>query len=245
MKVVVFRARPDGERTATMLEALGHQAVLAPVLEIVPTARSLPDDSFDALVFTSAHAVATLTARSAPTHWPILPCFCVGDRTAEVAREAGFRDIRTAEGTAASLAEVISLAFSPGSRLLLLSGPERKPTLEEALRRADRRLDVVEIYEARAVPVWPDETVEALRRSEVVVALHFSRRSAALALALSRQAGLDTHVQRWSHLCLSEDVAQPLREAGLARLGVAQRSDGTTLIAMVADSSTIERARPT
>ena len=57
VRVALFRARADGERTADRLRALGHDPVLAPVIEVVATGAPIASGDFDGVVFTSGHAV--------------------------------------------------------------------------------------------------------------------------------------------------------------------------------------------
>ena len=60
MRVLVTRPREQGERTAERLLALGHEPFCAPLLTIRPTLQPAPSGGFDALIVTSANAIATL-----------------------------------------------------------------------------------------------------------------------------------------------------------------------------------------
>ncbi len=79
----------------------------------------------------------------------------------------------------------------------------------------------------------PPEVFDALAREPpgLEAVLHYSRRSAALALALARSAGREPALYRLKHLCLSHDVAVPLVEAGLAAHFVPARPDEASLLA--------------
>ena len=56
--------------------------------------------------------------------------------------------------------------------------------LEERLRAAGWRLEIVETYDARAVAIWPEDVVAALRGGRIDAVLHYSPRSAGATLAL-------------------------------------------------------------
>ena len=109
MRVWVTRARPGADRTARAVADLGHEPIVAPVLEVhdLPVA---PPPSAEAVAFTSANAVAAWVRLSADRSARV---FAVGDTTANAAREAGFADVQSAAGDGAALADLIAQAAPP------------------------------------------------------------------------------------------------------------------------------------
>src|SRR5581483_1139478 len=104
MRIVVTRPPPATERTAAALRARGHDVLVAPLMHI----ESIPADlsgNWAGVVITSANApgavgrVDTLLA---------LPLFAVGERSAQAAREAGFKNVTSADGAAADLVKVLA-----------------------------------------------------------------------------------------------------------------------------------------
>ena len=225
MRVLVTRARDDARRTAEKLAARGHEAVLAPVIEIVPTGEPMPAGPYDALVVTSAHAGAALS-RLADKQKPV---FAVGERTAEAAREAGFARVVAGEGDAPSLSGLIRSRLSPGLALLHVAARHRKEEPAASLRAAGFTVRPWEAYEARAVQGLPPTTIAALRAGQIGAALHYSRRSAGLFVRLAEQAGLASALRALPHLCLSADVAAPLEAAGIASLKAERPSEDSLL----------------
>jgi uroporphyrinogen-III synthase len=124
-RVLVTRSEPGASETAERLVALGFQPIIEPVFEIEPTEGvTLP--AFDALAFTSANGVrafATLSPRRD------VPVFCVGARTAEAARAAGFGDATSADGDVSALARLIPGALPQGARLLHSGNEESRGDL--------------------------------------------------------------------------------------------------------------------
>lgn len=229
MRVAVFRAEADGRRTAAHLSALGHKAVVLPVLRIVPTGLAVPAASTDGLIFTSAQAPDMLSRHPAGTaRWRALPCWCVGERTAQAARAAGFGAIESAGGDGLELARAI-LARGGGSHFTLVAGRDRKPDLERALGNAGVTLAVVEVYAAEAIPAWSAD--QAARLATAAAALHYSRRSAALASRLAAAADCGAAFRGLAHHCLSADVAAGLEGVEAARISVAARPDEEGLFA--------------
>lgn len=212
MLVLVTRAESDGLRTARALETLGHEAVLTPVIQIVPTGEPAPEGPHDALIVTSARAADALATLGDRTK----PVFAVGGRTAEALRQAGFLHVTTGPGDAASLAALIGQRLAPGRRLLHVTGRHRKAEPEASLSAAGFTVVSWEAYEARAVDSLTPDAVAALRSGRIGAALHYSRRSAALLLKLAEAAGLTAPLRDILHGCLSADAAAPLVAAGLA-----------------------------
>jgi uroporphyrinogen-III synthase len=227
MRVLVTRAPEDAARTGARIEKRGHEAVLAPVLTVVPTGEPLPAGAWAAALLTSAHAVPALAAL--PARGPV---FAVGTRTGEAAREAGLGPVREAGGDAASLAALIRATLTPPATLLHATGRHRKPEPETSLRDAGYAIVTWETYEARPVRTFSEGGAQALRTGKVDVALHYSRRSAELFLRLAEEAGLIAHARTISHLCLSADVASPLAGRGL-RTAVAPEPGEDALLTLL------------
>ncbi len=182
--------------------------------------------TFDAVVMTSANAV-----RAVGPVFADVPVFTVGQRTAQAAREAGFRRIESADGAFADLVALI--AQRRPARLLYLAGEDRAGDLAGALAPHGIAVETRVVYRAAAVASLPPEVLRALQAGELDGVLHYSRRSAETLLRLAAEAGRLNVVVRLAHYCLSEEVAVPLRGAGAARISVASRPDEATLIGLI------------
>jgi uroporphyrinogen-III synthase len=222
MRVLLTRPQTDAGRVAARLAARGHAAVIAPVTAIVPTGAPAPRGPFDGLILTSAHAGPSLAA----LHGLACPVFAVGARTAAAAAAAGLTETHAAAGDAAALARLVMERVPSGGRLLHAAARQRKPEPDASLRAAGYDLVVWECYEAQAVPQLPEPAVAALGAGDIDAVLHFSRRSAALLVDLARAAELLPVLKAIPHLCLSADVAAPLRAIGAeAHLAAAPREE--------------------
>lgn len=227
MRILLTRAEADAAGTAAILERRGHEAVLAPVTEIRPTGAAWPPGRFDGVVATSRHALAAPGAEIDRG----LPVFAVGQSTAAAARAAGFRDVRIGAGDAAGLAGLLRLTLPRPARLLYLAGRDRKAALEPALGAAGYEVSTVEVYAAEAVVAWPAAALDALREHRIDAVLHYSRRSADLAVALAHRAGLEDAFLLLRHICLSGDCAEILMERRAASVAIADRPDEEALLA--------------
>ncbi len=224
MKVLVLRPKAQGARTARALARLGHEAVLAPLLEISRLDDPLPPSlrsrsRHGAVIAASPNALALLDGEI-QARLAGLPAIVVGARTARAAEEAGLRALRPAYRTARELASALP-AHAPAGRLLYLAGRDRRPEIEDALRRAKRSFDIVEIYAATMVPHIPLSAVEALHGREIDAVLHYSPRSAKAYVTLAKARRLLARALAPPQLCLSEAVAEPLVEDGAKRVEIA------------------------
>ena len=224
MRVLVTRSPEDALRTAEKLAARGHEACLAPVTRIVPTGDPMPSQPYDALIVTSAHAEEALASLDRSK-----PVFAVGERTAEPVRAAGFASITVVEGDAISLVRLIRGTLKPGLTLLHVTARHHKEEPALSLRAAGFTILQWEAYEAEAVQTWPDNAIEPLRSGQIAAALHYSRRSADLVIRLAGEAGLASSLLTFPNLCLSADVAAPLRSAGATTLVAEEPSDEALL----------------
>ena len=229
MRILVTRAAEDAARTAQALTAAGHEAVLAPVIEIIGTGADWPDGTIDAVLATSAHAFAMLESGPSYEAMRLLPLYLVGARTLEMAQERGFEGAATIAANAAEL--LARFGTWPGTprRLLYLAGRDRKPDIETALDVAGQHLQAIEVYEARPVPELPAAIATRITAQQVHAALHYSQRSASLFGDLASAAGLD--ISRLRHVCLSDDVASALRQRGLPLVEVAEAPNESALLA--------------
>jgi uroporphyrinogen-III synthase len=236
VRVLVTRPRDQAKRTAAALRVLGHEVLIAPLLEIRPTGAAPPEGSFAATILTSANAVPALAAHARRGLAPERT-FAVGERTAASARDAGLPNVQTTadEGGGAALARQVMAAVEPGAALLLVAGRERKAEPLASLTAAGFRVAVWETYAAHAVAELPPSVREALRSGDLDAALHYSRRSAETALRLAEGAALLAPFLRLHQHALSEDVAEPLGRAGAGRVTVAARPDEASLLAGLPD----------
>ncbi|QXI62811.1 hypothetical protein CP157_00495 [Paracoccus marcusii] len=204
---ILLMTRPgdDSERTAARI---GADVIVAPILQIVPVdhdgaalARA------PGLVFTSAHAVAS----AGPGRGR--PAICVGERTGQVARDAGFAVIQGA-GTADSLVPLI--AASP------------VPLVHPHGRHLAQRLAVpgVVVYDQQPQPLTARARAALMGARPVVVPV-YSPRSARLLAGMAAGA----RAPLW--LVAISDAAAAAWTAPAARRAVADQPSGRAMDAAI------------
>ncbi len=229
--VALFRARDDAARSAARLGRLGWSVACLPVTEIAPLPIAPASARYDAVVATSARAFLVDPPIEASS-----PLYVVGARAARAAEARGWRIAAPPEPDAERLIERLRRDIRAGAKALYLAGRDRKPALEAALG-AFCALEVVEAYAAEARAEWRPAEARAL--AACAVGLHYSRRSAALAARLAGRAGAAVHFAGMRHVCLSDDVAEPLRAIGAARIFIAERPDEAALFATLSGAQPV------
>lgn len=228
MRILVTRPEQDGQQIAARLALMGHQALLAPLL--VPRFDDGPEPDFtgvQAILATSANGIRALARRTARRD---LPVFAVGPQTAEEARNAGFGDVRNADGDARTLAAAVPRWTRPESGALLhVCGAEAPGSLADMLRAQGFDLRRAELYAVEAASVLPDDAKAALEAGALDGVLFFSPRSARVFSDLA--AGLPTRAL--TAFCISPATAAQLAPAAFARVAVAAAPNQAALLALL------------
>lgn len=228
MRVLVTRAHEDATRTAARLAAAGHEALVAPVIEIVPTKASIPDEVFDAVLATSVHALNFV--EHLPSALAGAPWLVVGERLARVLADRQLGPPEVSAPDAAALISAIDERYPGPFRFLYLTGRDRKPDLERELRNRGHEIVAVETYAAEPTMRFDPPIEAALRSGALDAVLHFSRRSAELFI---EQARTYSGSEELRHIAISADAAGPLQAQGW-RVEVAATPDEEAMLASLA-----------
>lgn len=221
--VLLTRPKAESESFAAALTArFGERVrpVVAPLLAPRYLEADLPAKDYCGVVFTSAQAVEG--ARRLGVQLP-RRAWCVGRKTAEVAREAGF-DAISADGDADSLIKVIK-SDPPNGRILYLRGVDTRGNISESLSYSGISTDVAIVYAQEAQPLDSATLAVLSAPSNLIVPL-FSPRTATLF-----RAALPTDTKARLHLAtMSAAVAQPLQGLPHAALVIARRPDAKAML---------------
>ncbi|MFL5295975.1 MAG: uroporphyrinogen-III synthase [Phenylobacterium sp.] len=204
----ITRAQPGADVTAQRVRALGHDALVAPLLMVQPVSEAQVDlAGIAALAFTSANGVRAFADLSPERS---LRVFAVGSATAQAARAAGFRLVLSADGDVEALAEGI------GQRRTELRGAVLHPGAAEpagdlagALEKYGIRSRHLILYETAAVQLQP-EIADRLVQADAAL-LHSPRAAKVLAGVLKAHPA-----PRMRALGLSKAVVKPLARTPLA-----------------------------
>ncbi|MFN4140313.1 uroporphyrinogen-III synthase [Aestuariivirga sp.] len=218
MRIAVTRPEEDAGPLTVKLGALGHAAVMAPLLAIRPRQGvAIPALPWQAVAVTSANGI-----RALPSGHDLhgLRMLAVGPQSLKAATQAGF----TAEahgGDVDGLAAFIRSALDPNAGpILYLSGAETAGDLAGQLASAGFDCRRVVLYDA--VPAGSLGAAEtALREGSLDAVLLYSPRTARIWRSLVEAAGLGGAAGKVIHLCLSRNVAAALPGAWPVRTAAA------------------------
>ena len=231
MRVLVTRPLPDGERTAAALRSCGHDVLLVPLMQVRPVPAVIGGD-WCAAIITSTNALRVLPAEQIE---PLLalPLYAVGQRSANAARELGFGEVRSANGDAQDLVRLVAERHANQAEpYLYLAGEDRAADIEGALGQRGIKAETMIVYRM-VTTSFPPDLFNAVERAEIDAVLHFSLRSAENYVAGAKAAGLMTQALAPRQLCLSKQVAEPLRAAGAGNIAIASRPDEASLLGLL------------
>lgn len=226
LRVAITRALPDAERTAERLRELGAEAILAPLLNIIPCAYDTNVEAAQALLFTSANGVRAFPDARRLHAKPVLT---VGDATAEAAQAAGFTNVRSADGDMSALVELAKANLAPNAgKLIHIGGEHIAGDLVGDLNAAEFSVERRIAYAAREAQSAPPALLQPLD-----IVLFHSARAADTFVRLGAP-----NAARLTAACLSQTVADAAGKAHWARIVVspAPREDALLPAALAPNS---------
>jgi uroporphyrinogen-III synthase len=230
--ILVTRPERASLRTKARLEAAGHQVLADPLL----TLNFFPPEKLigskpDALIITSSNGARAIAHHAELAALLPVPVWTVGSRTSDAVRELGF----TVAGEAPDAAHLVErLRTETPQTLLYLAAENRSAELTELL--PSHTVETVVVYSAEPSMALSAETVAALKAERINQVLHYSTRLTETYLALAQTAGIRTEALAPQHLCLSEQVAGPLRAADASNIQVADAPKEDALIGLLGRS---------
>lgn len=216
--LIVTRPAQQGEEFARAVrERYADQVriILSPLIEIstLPVTDDFSD--LEGVIFTSAHAVGAVNLPAGITAW------CVGPRTAECAKDAGF-DVVVGTGDASGLVEFI-VDRAPCGRLAHIRGQHARGNVAGTLQAHGLQCDDVVAYEQRALALTAEAKL-ALKGEFPVVLPLFSPRTATI-LSEQRQFVAPLHL-----VVMSDVVKKAAGTVGAQTITVAAQPNGQAMV---------------
>ncbi|GGZ19918.1 uroporphyrinogen-III synthase [Asticcacaulis endophyticus] len=215
MKVWVTRTDRRAHKTAAAVEALGFEALIDPVLKVERLPAPSLSDGFDAIAFTSRSAVE-IFAKTYPLR--TVTTFCVGDATAEAARDQGFSEVLSAAGDGRAVFELI-LKHRP--QAVIVCAPET-PAAPLTQWLTDEGISAHELALYRTVTICPDTALNAIDNIDIIL-LHSAKAARFIGEMLRTKTGPYT-VKRLTFTAISKACAEALM-TGLSDPADAEREN--------------------
>ena len=213
MKIMITRPVEDALPLADKLKTMGHEVVIAPVLQIVARAGvEIPQRPYQAICLTSANGVRVLENVDALKTIPVL---AVGPQSKQLALDRGFLNVQAKGGDVIGLAAHVAKTLQPSDGpLLYISGSQTSGDLEGKLRGAGFVVDRVITYDAKPATLKGFEN--EIQSSQVV--LLYSPRSAKLWVLAINNLQLQHVAATLIHICLSPAIAACLPDVWPRRI---------------------------
>ncbi len=237
MRVLITRALPEATRTARLLHRCGATCDMAPMSKIIfrESAR-VPDLSYGAVVVTSRNGVRALERHMQRTHdWRFLRCplYGVGDKTALLARQAGFDHVRSASGNAHDLSRMIIRECGADiAPILYMAAAERTPTLEAELNKAGINVVAITAYDSVPTNALPPGVFQALKQGQYDAALYYSKSAAVRFCQLKNITDCMSGLEATRFFCLSSTIARVFVAKGLAVTVAPEPNERALLLAL-------------
>lgn len=166
----VVASNETAARWSRALEQAGMVALPLPWSEVEAldsdaTRRALETTSVDRVLFTSAYAAQVLPAGAGQG----LLAACVGARTAEAARAAGFEVMEVGRSGAADVVARLLEADPPPRRVLFLATSEAREEAVESLRGAGVEVERLDVYRVMERDAFSTEAARARPPSVVLL----------------------------------------------------------------------------
>ncbi|GAA3858773.1 uroporphyrinogen-III synthase [Celeribacter arenosi] len=194
--------------------------IVAPAMKIVTLSGDFPEHGYEATLLTSRSAVA-----AARQHFPDIAAYCVGDATAQEARDAGL----SAVSAAGAAPDLIGLILKDGlKKVVHLRGAHSRGEIAQKLTSAGVQTDSIVVYD-QVERAWKDKEIERIENTHRLIVPVFSPRSSALIgsrlasyrgkitlIAISKAARDEWSGPKPKHIEIAEKPDAPAMKAAIA-----------------------------
>ena len=211
MHIVITRPKEDSSQLIKKLRNLGHLITHLPVIKIEKLqTKKINLENYKAVIFTSSNAIRFMNIEKFDLK---IKCFCVGSATELTAKQAGFINTYSSEGTVDSLIELIIRTLDNKSgKLLYLSSEFISKNLDNDLIKAGYSVDRISNYTSLPIETIDETTLNFLKKNKPDVFFIYSSKSAKNLFDLINKYSLLNIVTHSNLMCISEKVLLVLKQ---------------------------------
>ena len=211
MHIVITRPKEDSVNLINKLSRLGNIITHLPVIEIEKLETKKIDlEKYEAVIFTSSNAIRYMNIEKFNLK---IKCFCVGNATEFTAKQAGFINTYSSEGTVDSLIELIIRTLDNKSgKLLYLSSEFISKDLDEDLIKAGFSVERISNYTSLPIQQINEKTLNFIKENPPDIFLIYSTMSAKNLFNLINKYELLSVVTNSNLMCISEKVLLVLKQ---------------------------------
>ncbi len=211
MHIVITRPQEDSLYLIQNLIKLGHIATHLPVIKIEKLeTKKINLLNYQAVIFTSSNAIRFMNIEKFNSK---IKCFCVGKTTELTAKQVGFINTYSSEGTVDSLIELIIRTLdSKSGKLLYLSSEFISKDLDKDLINEGYSVDRISNYTSSPVEEIDEKTLNFFKKKPPDVIFIYSSKSAKNLFKLINKYSLLNVVTQSNLMCISEKVLLVLKQ---------------------------------
>jgi len=161
--------------------------------------------------------------------------YTVGDATAALARDVGFKHIRSAAGTVDHLVDLIGPAVADASKqLTYVCGRDRKGGLESKLRTKGWQVNVAIRYHSNRADYFSPDILTAIESQTIDAVLLYSNRTAEAFKAFIEQHKLSQPANLIKLFCLAKSIESVFDRSGKIQLIVVEKPNEQSMFEALA-----------
>lgn len=202
--VLLTRHQIAAERTSKSLGERGYSSVVLPLSAIEPLDNKCPDAEFDGIILTSPVAASTLGNMQLDNRLLRMAVYCVGQTSAQHAKNAGFENIEIVENDAESLAQVLTASTNSGAYLYPCA-EYVSFDFSSYLQRAGFSCEKWQIYSNRLLTPSKQEIAEAIATTNSVFL--YSKRTARHFFEVVHSNSEEFDLSNHHFIAISQNVA--------------------------------------
>jgi uroporphyrinogen-III synthase len=211
MHILLTRPLEDSHKLILKFQSLGHIVSHIPLISIEKVNyENLDFSKFNGIIFTSSNAIEHLEIKNINKR---IDCFCVGNATEAMAKNAVFQNIYSASGNVNNLKEIILQNFeSSKGQLLYVSGEVISNDLDKQLILEGYNVERIINYKAIQVEKFNSELIEQLKQKMPDIVYVYSQNSAVSFLNLIKNYSLQNLWLNTNLMCIGEKTSAVLNE---------------------------------
>ena len=211
MHIVITRPKEDSSHLIDKLMKAGHLVTHLPVIKIEKLeTKKINLLNYQAVIFTSSNAIKFMNIEKFNSK---IKCFCVGKSTELTAKQVGFINTYSSEGTVNSLIELIIRTLdSKSEKLLYLSSEFISKDLDKDLINEGYLVDRISNYTSLPIEEIDEKTLIFLKKKPPDVIFIYSSKSAKNLFKLINKYSLLNVVTQSNLMCISERVLLVLKQ---------------------------------
>lgn len=195
-----------------MEKSLRVPVVKAPLLEIelIPGKQPLIPENYTSLIVTSARSLTIFSQTAAFLQKPV---WCVGSKTASLAKELGFETIYMASNSAEELSRMIMEKTRPqAEKFLHICGETLHYDIVEVLQRQGYQAEKYILYKTIPAKRFTEGIVKKFTSHQISMIPVFSRKTAETLVKLLQFHKLENKLNHITLVSCTEQIVEPLQK---------------------------------